>query len=121
MSPETRDEKRLRRFLASIASLASLGIAFSALAWVLHLTVSIVGEPVISSDGLAGLGMLFVVSWISSADVRRYRPYIRILVGALALNSIIFLLSALRLSTALQAFGSVAAAIVFGGLAIGLG
>jgi choline dehydrogenase-like flavoprotein len=121
MSPETRDEKRLRRLLASIASLASLGIAFSALVSILHLAVSNVGEMVISSDGLAGLAMLFVVSWISSADVRRYRPYIRILVGALALNSIIFLLSAFRLSTELQAVGSVAAAIVFAGLAIGLG
>src|ERR1035437_7404889 len=94
MGPETRDESRLRRFLAGLATLAAIGLVLSGLASLFHVAVTPSGETVISSDALADLGVIFAIAWIGSGDVRRFRPYIAILIGALALNAAILLVSA---------------------------
>src|ERR1019366_2203409 len=76
---------------------------------------------VISSDALADLGVIFAIAWIGSGDVRRFRPYIPILIGALVLNAAILLVSSVIVPLPTSRPESLGAGIVFAALAAVLG
>jgi choline dehydrogenase-like flavoprotein len=121
MGPETREESRLRRYLASIATLSAIGFVLSGLTSLFHVAITPAGESISSSDVLADLGVIFAIAWVGSADVRRFRPYIGLLIVVLILNAAILLVSAIIQPVANVRPVSLLTGIAFAALAIALG
>jgi choline dehydrogenase-like flavoprotein len=120
VSEYNREEVQLRRALRGVAVVGALLFLAMLVGAILGLGIAVF-QPSFLANAAVGLGLIALLAWFASGDVRRFRFLVRVLIGGLLFGALALVILAISPGATNDQSSLLTGAIVFGlvGLALG--